>query len=460
MRPTEETFAEFPHVEVSRLLPSPVLFVVFEADRPLARGGRYSLSGVERVTIGRGTTRDASRACDGRQIDLRVPGRWLSSEHATIRAIGGEWILEDTGSRNGTFVNGVRVSTGVVRDGDVIEAGRVYFMLRGAPLAEGSPIHDLDALLSPHPYGLRTLLHDLEEQHASLVRIARMSTLPILFLGETGSGKEVLAREAHAQSGRAGPFVAVNCGALPSPLVESLLFGHVKGAFSGATHDELGFVRSAEGGTLFLDEIGDLPLPSQVALLRFLQEREVTPVGATRSEKVDVRVVAATNRPLEPGASAFRSDLLARLKGYAHRLRPLRERMEDFGIIAADVLRSLVAEGDAVPIFEPEAARAVLAYHWPLNVREVRQAMACAIALATNHVIEARHLPLEVTCPPPRASQPERGADEALRDRIVVLLHAEHGNVSAVARILGKAPAQIHRWMRRLAIDPDTYRAT
>ncbi len=211
----------------------------------------------------------------------------------------------------------------------------MFFMVRGAPADDGPLVRDDDAARTTQPFGLRTLLPELSESHGALARVAKKSTVPILFLGATGSGKEVLAREVHALSERKGAFVAVNCGALPLTLVESLLFGHVKGSFSGAARDEPGFVRSAEGGTLFLDEIGDLPATSQAALLRVLQEHEVIPVGATRAQRVDVRIVAATHRPLEAlsETGGFRSDLLARLKGYTHRVPTLASRMPDFGVL-------------------------------------------------------------------------------------------------------------------------------
>jgi transcriptional regulator with PAS, ATPase and Fis domain len=324
-------------------------------------------------------------------------------------------------------------------------------------------VRDVDAGRAEPAFGLQTLLPELEESHAALVRVARKSTVPILLLGATGSGKEVLAREVHAQSQRTGPFIAVNCGALPAALVESLLFGHVKGAFSGAARDELGFVRSAEGGTLFLDEIGDLPAASQAALLRVLQEHEVIPVGATRALPVDLRVVAATHRPLDAIAdgSTFRSDLLARLRGYTHRLPALRDRREDLGIILADILASVAGERAARLTLTPEAARALLAYAWPLNIRELQQAMASAVALAIEDVIDAKHLPPELFAPQSSAvaEAPASSKDDALRDQLVALLHAHKGNVTAVARAMGKAPAQIHRWMRRFAIEPDVYRA-
>jgi DNA-binding NtrC family response regulator len=461
--PVDQTLDEVAHTSAGSSARAPILFVVLEADRPTSRGARFSLVGVDTVTLGRGDARVATRSADGRSLDVRLPGKWLSTQHARIRAVGADFLVEDAGSRNGTFVNGQRVTSHVLREGDVVEAGRVFVAVRGAPAADGPIVRDEDAGRSSQPFGFRTLLPELEQSLSALSRVARRSAVPVLFLGATGSGKEVLAREVHALSGRGGQFIPVNCGALPTSLVEGLLFGHVKGAFSGASRDEVGFVRSADGGTLFLDEIGDLPATSQAALLRVLQEGEVIAIGATRAVKVDVRVVAATHRPLEAlsDSGGFRSDLLARLKGYSHRLPALGERMADFGVVLADVLSHVAGERAARLTFAPEAARALLAYRWPLNIRELYQAMASAVALASADVIEPQHLPAELFAPPPPASTPPASAaspDQALRDRIIALLHEHRGNVTAVARVLGKAPAQIHRWMHRFQIDPDTYR--
>ncbi|HEX3344594.1 MAG TPA: sigma 54-interacting transcriptional regulator [Polyangiaceae bacterium] len=463
MSPVDQTLDEVALASAGSSARAPVLFIVLEADRPTARGARFSLVGVDSVTLGRGEARAAMRSGDGRSLDVRLPGKWLSTQHARVRAVGGDFIVEDAGSRNGTFVNGRRVSSHVLRDGDVVETGRVYFAVRGAPAADGPLVRDEDASRSSHPFGFRTLLPELEQSFSALGRVARKSSVPVLFLGPTGSGKEVLAREVHAQSGRTGGFIPVNCGALPTSLVEGLLFGHVKGAFSGASRDEVGFVRSADGGTLFLDEIGDLPAASQAALLRVLQEGEVIAIGATRAVKVDVRVVAATHRPLEvlSGSGGFRTDLLARLKGYSHRLPALGERMADFGVVLADVLAHAAGERATRLSFTPEAARALLAYPWPLNIRELHQAMASAVALAAGDVIEPAHLPAELFAPPAPPSTPTPSApaaEQVLRDRIIALLHEHRGNVTAVARAFGKAPAQVHRWMHRLQIDPDTYR--
>ncbi len=470
MSSVDQTLDEVAHSATGSVANVPVLFVVLEGDRLLARGARLSLVGIDTVSLGRGPSsplagalRVATRSGDGRSLDVRLPGRWISTNHVVLRAVGGEWIAEDVGSRNGTFVNGERITSHVLREGDVLEAGRIYFKVRGAPASDGPIVRDMEAANTQQPFGLRTLLPELEDSHVALARIARSGSVPVLLLGPTGTGKEVVAREVHAQSERRGPFIAVNCGALPAALVESLLFGHVKGAFSGAARDEVGFVRSAEGGTLFLDEIGDLPPASQAALLRALQEHEVIPVGATRAVKVDVRIVAATHRPLEALSDdgGFRSDLLARLRGYTHRLPALRERVADLGVILSDVLVQIAGERASRLTLTPDAARALLRYSWPLNIRELHQAMGSAVALAAADVIDVAQLPPELTAPPSAAfNEPlAQSRDDVLRDQLIALLHENRGNVTAVARAMGKAPAQIHRWMRRFDIDPDAFRS-
>ncbi|HEY2514475.1 MAG TPA: sigma 54-interacting transcriptional regulator [Polyangiaceae bacterium] len=458
--PKEQTLDEVSPPPVGSPALSPMVFVVLEAERPLAGGARHSLAGVERMTIGRGEVREATRSADGRELQVRVPGRWLSSTHAVVRAVDGEWFVEDARSRNGTFVNGRRVATAMLREGDVLEAGRAFFMVRGAPSLGGGGARDEPPVRAP--FGLRTLLPELEASHRALLRVAAGSQIPILLLGPTGSGKEVLAREVHAHSRRSGAFVPVNCGALSPHLVESLLFGHLRGSFSGAMRDEPGFVRSAHGGTLFLDEIGDLPLPSQAALLRVLQEHEVVAVGATRATKVDVRVVAATHKPLESlcASGAFRGDLLARLKGYTHRLVPLCDRMPDFGVLLADVLEGVAGPGAAELTFEAEAALSLLIYGWPLNIRELYHAMASTLALCTGHVIERQYLPSEVLHGEDAGEVPsESGAvDAALRERLVALLHEHRGNLTAVARAMEKGPTQIYRWVHRFQLPLEAYR--
>jgi len=249
-------------------------------------------------------------------------------------------------------------------------------------------------------YRAENLIGDSEpvaELQRQVRRVAPMKTT-VLLQGESGTGKELVARALHELSPRAGfPFVAVNCGALPAELMESELFGHVKGAFTDASRDKRGLAAEADGGTLFLDEIGELPPPLQVKLLRFLQEEEVRRVGDTRSQKVDVRVVAATARDL--GAAArrgeFREDLLYRLDVVKLRLPPLRERPGDVPLLARHFLARFASLRPEHPLsgFAPEALEALAAYRWPGNVRELEHAVERAVVLAEGPEIREQDLP-------------------------------------------------------------------
>ncbi|WP_437915018.1 sigma 54-interacting transcriptional regulator [Sorangium sp. So ce302] len=445
----------------------PYLFVVLHCDRLLAGGARYGLADVDEVTIGRGAVRAAARKLDGarRRLELRLPGGTVSSMHARLARSAEGWIFEDAQSKNGSFLNGERV-TGValLRDGDVIELGPVLLRYRAALPASPGAAPDLDTVdLAPRAPGCATLSPPLAEQLAALERIAPRP-ITVLLLGETGSGKEVLARATHALSGRAGPFVAVNCGGLPASLLESQLFGHVKGSFTGAARDEPGTIRSADRGTLFLDEIGDLPLSAQAVLLRVLQEREVVPVGGTRPVKVDLRVIAATHRPIEEMVlrGEFRGDLFARLSGYRHLLAPLRSRLEDLGLLVGDLLRRSEVPAATNLRLSPAAGRKLLAYHWPLNIRELQQILSVTAALASGGVVHAEQLSeltREAQAPPPPGCVDERGDAEALERHLIALLEKHRGKVSHVARDMGKARMQIHRWMQRFGIDPNDYRS-
>ena len=424
------------------------LFVVLECDRPLAGSTRHALTAIDEVTIGRGAERSCTRA--GAQLELRIPGKYLSQAHARLRREGTEWILEDLASNNGSFVNGERVTSHVLRDGDIIDVGHTLLRYRAAIATLPAEQGDVDSVELAEPPGWRTVLPPLVEALTALRRIAS-TDVAVLLAGETGTGKELLARGIHAISNRAGQLVAVNCAALPATLVESQLFGYVRGAFTGATRDEPGMFRAADGGTLFLDEIGDLTLPAQAALLRVLQEREVIPVGATRPIKVDVRFIAATHRDLTEAVEAgeFRRDLYARVAGYTHALPRLAERREDFGIIIADLLR------EQRPIqFTPEAGRLFVQHSWPLNIRELAQALAAALALSTDDVIDVPQLPRALSGGPLAAPD----LDDQLRTELTELLIKHRGNLAAVARAMGKARMQIHRWLDRFGLDPDHFR--
>ena len=447
------------------------LVLGMECDRPFAGSGRYSLERIGCVLLGRGAGRGVTRREDeGRGLlDVRVPSPAMSSEHARIVRVKNEWVLEDLGSTNGTFVNGLRVERAVLGARDVITVGRTLFFLLPPRLSAPAANLDMGQMGAGDSDGFVSLDPELQDRLDALRRIAR-SEIPVLIRGETGTGKELLARAIHQSSGRSGPFLAVNCGGIPSNLVESHFFGHVKGAFSGAGQSEAGAFRTADGGTLFLDEIGDLLESSQAALLRALQEREVVPVGAVRPVKVDVRVVAATHQPLERMAAkgTFRHDLLARLAGFTAELRPLRERQADLGSLVASLLTKLARGRTKDLRFTSAAGEALFRHAWPLNVRELEQCLASALVLAAGEVIDVGHLPAPVTTAPALAAPPEPATPDALvglsardaRIRLELLeqLARHGGNLAEVGRVMGKARMQVHRWCRRFGIDPNMYR--
>ena len=324
---------------------SAFLYLVLEYRRPAAGGARWALADVDEVRIGRGAERRSLRIDEGnRVLSIEVPDGRVSTRHARLARLATGWAFEDLGSKNGSRLRGEATKRAALGTGDLVEIGETMFLYSEEP---GGGAGDLTAPLSVAP-GLATLCPRVEREYERLAAAAK-SDVPILLLGETGTGKELAARAIHELSGRKGRFVAVNCGALPAALVEAELFGHRRGAFSGSTESRQGIVRSADHGTLFLDEIGDLALASQAALLRVLQEKEVTPLGETVPVRVDVRVVAATHHDMASlcDEGAFRLDLLSRLEGHTARLASLRERRANLGPLDCEPARARCARASS-----------------------------------------------------------------------------------------------------------------
>ncbi len=276
--------------------------------------------------------------------------------------------------------------------------------------------------------------------------------ISVLITGETGTGKELIAREVHRRSGRAnGPFVVINCGAIPENLIESELFGHVKGAFTGAIASRPGKFQVADKGTLFLDEIGELPLALQVKLLRALQERIVTRVGDSKPEKVDIRIVAATNRELEKEAreGRFRQDLYFRLNVVNLWLPPLRDRGDDVLVIAKALLSKFTVElASSVQGFTPQALTAIKKYAWPGNIRQMENRIKKAIVLCEQNVLTPEDLDLG-----PSAESSilplEKAKEEFQRKYVLEILERNKGNRTLTARDLGVDPRTIFRFLER-----------
>ncbi|WP_426801866.1 sigma-54-dependent transcriptional regulator [Xanthomonas campestris] len=398
-------------------------------------------------------------------VDFRMPGMdgiavlRARQDHATARQVPLVMLTAYASSSNtieamtlGAFDHLVKP----VGRAEIVEVvQRALHSAADAPepgAASAAPAEDADALIGHSP-AMRTV--------HKRIGLAASADLPVLITGETGTGKELAARALHHASARAQrAFVAVNCAAIPLELMESELFGHRKGAFSGATSDRIGLIRQADGGTLFLDEIGDMPLPMQGKLLRFLQEGEVTPLGGNGAQKVDVRVLAATHRDLAAWASTgqFRSDLRYRLNVVPIELPPLRERGDDILLLATHFLQSA---GGAARALSPDAQRRVLDYPWPGNVRELRNVMQRCALLVRGHTIAAGDLdealgeplpgdplqPQPADAPTGTQSLPEAVAQLEKRMIQAALTQAQ-GNRAEAARQLG-----IHRQLLYRKLD-------
>jgi DNA-binding NtrC family response regulator len=316
----------------------------------------------QRFTISQGVARIGTAA----KNDLRLSDPTVSRLHAEIAVLKSAIAVRDAGSRNGTFIDGIRIESAHLPPGATLRIGNssIRAEVRDEPtFVEVSPRTSLGAMIGKSV--------EMRRIYAMIDKVAPTDTT-VLVEGETGTGKELVARALHEGSRRAeGPFVAIDCGAIPENLVESELFGHVRGAFSGATSDRAGAFDEAEGGTLFFDEVGELPLPLQKKLLRALEAREIRKVGGTAAKRIDVRVIAATNRSLSNSVNdgVFREDLFYRLAVVSILLPPLRMRRDDIPLLADHFIERLSGSGQKVP---PALLPALVTRGWPGNVRELK----------------------------------------------------------------------------------------
>jgi DNA-binding NtrC family response regulator len=376
--------------------------------------------------------------------------------HATIELRGGELTVRDERSRNGTFVNGARHERAPLADGDVLEIGDSFLVVR-------REARDADDAELPGLSGVAPAMRALRVS----VRKAAPTNATVLLLAASGCGKELTAHALHAASGRTGPFIPVNCAAIPLSLAESQLFGHVAGAFTGAQASP-GLFRSAEQGTLFLDEVGELTPELQPKLLRVLQERTVLPVGATRSIPCDVRIIAATNQDLSRATSSqvFRGDLYARLAELCMTVPTLAERRED-------ILPLFVGSIDDSFRVAPALARALLLDPWPFNVRELLAVAQTARIRAAGPLLELslvedrlrmrgaasdRANDREPAPPPLPAGRSAEPAPPPDRSTLVALLREHGGVVADIARAVGRSRKQVYRWLKQHDLDPTDHR--
>ena len=298
-----------------------------------------------------------------------------------------------------------------------------------------------------------------------LLRQARLvadSDASVLITGESGTGKELMAQAIHrASRRRARPFVAVNCGAIPGELLESELFGHARGAFTGAVQAHKGLFQAADGGTLLLDEIGDMPLPLQVKLLRVLQQGEVRPVGSTQAIPVNVRVISATHRDLEAqrAAGLFREDLYYRLNVVSLRLPPLAERREDISLLASDFLRRLAERYQKpVPSLAPDAMQLLVAAPWPGNVRQLLNLLEQAVALNTTSMIPASLVQSALREDAAALVPFEEARKTFERDYLVRLLKITGGNVTQAAQMAKRNRTEFYKLLQRHMLEPAMFK--
>ncbi len=404
----------------------------------------------EGFALGRDETQGLSMADDPR----------ASRHHADVFRSGRNQkiILADKGSSNGTFVNGVRIDEAQLEDGDLIRIGDSFLLFRVTPLK--APDAEVPGLFGSAPALARV---------RSLIKKVAETEVSALILGESGTGKGVAARAIHQMSGRAGQLITLNCSAIPEQLAESQLFGHRKGSFTGANQDQEGVFRAADRGTLFLDEVGDLPLTIQPKLLVAIEEQIIAPVGSVKPQRVDVRVVAATNAPLQEEVTAkrFRGDLWARLSDFVIEMPPLKDRKEDILPILLDSIRT------PQPSLEPDLVEALLLYPWPFNVRELLKTgreleiRGSDAGTWTLDMLEGRLAvgdqrfpapPPELSTAPMRVFRDRKTSEPPDKDRLIELLEQHRGVLADIARETGRSRRQVRRWCEQFGIDPGNYR--
>ncbi len=386
----------------------------------------------ERTTIG-----------SAESADLKLTDPTISRFHCELRAADGAVTIVDTGSRNGTYVDGVRVAEAWLHAGAILTLGntKLTFELASEPVKLPVSTHDKFGIMVGRSFAMRRAF--------SLLERAAASNATVLLGGETGTGKEAAAESIHRESARRdGPFIVVDCGAIPANLLESELFGHEKGAFTGADRQRLGAFEEANGGTLFLDEIGELEPELQPKMLRVLEKKEIKRVGSSKYIPVDVRVIAATNRNLraEVNAKNFRSDLYYRLAVVEVPLPAVRERLEDLPILVNAILERLGATSphEVALVRSREFLNTITRHSWPGNVRELRNYVERCLALAEHAPLDAEAAPRESGSNVPEIDT--KLTLKVARDRWVGiferayldrLLEENGGNVTAAARAAG-----------------------
>ena len=389
--------------------------------------------------------------------DFLLSDKTVSRNHLEIEYTSDSFLLRDLNSTNGTYLNGNRVKEAYLAPGDVIKLGNTSIEFQA--FSETVKIEPSSQESFGGMVGKSRKMQDI----FSTVDSIAGTTSTVLILGESGTGKELVARALHAASQRRSrPFVEVNCAAIPEELIESELFGHVRGSFTGASADKVGKFQKADSGTLFLDEIGDMSLKTQSKVLRVLEEQSFEPVGSNLAATVDVRVIAATNKKLEDeiARGVFREDLFYRLNVIPFYVPALRERTEDLPILARYFLAEFCGAYGRKPKELGEAALGVFVrYPWPGNVRELRNLIERLVIVCPHERIEPHHLPPELFRGAARSpQQPYATLHEARaayeREFILRKLEENQWNMTHTATALGLERSHLYRKMKALGIPP------
>jgi DNA-binding NtrC family response regulator len=410
--------------------------ITIDVKREAERGPRHLTHQGETCRIGTHSSND---------LVLRDPA--VSRFHCKLTRDGSVWRLQDNGSLNGTRLDGVRV-----RDADL---GTEATIALGDTLLEVRLLEGTEPVTLPSMQSFGSLMGAspaMRHLYAFLEKVAA-SEINVLIEGESGTGKELVAAEIVQHGARAeGPFVVVDCGAISPTLVESELFGHVRGAFTGAERDRFGAFETANGGTLFLDEIGELPLELQPKLLRALEAREIRRVGEARSRRVNVRIIAATNRDLEReiNKGRFREDLYFRLAVMSVRVPPLRERLDDLPLLVRGFLDNLGLP-DQIELFTPRVLADLASHDWPGNVRELRNYVERTVVLKeSRHTVRRQvHAPSFGDLPVTFKAAKDAVVDAFEREYIGALLDEAGGNISRAARNGGMDRMYLHRLLQK-----------
>ena len=389
------------------------------------------------------------------ECDIVLESDQVSRRHAEIRREGLVFLIRDLGSRNGIHIDGARAFEGLLPMGGLVRIGEWLGLVVQTEAEQTDQPQSFQEVI-PGYWAGPTSWAKLQP-----LRAAALTKVPIVVEGETGTGKEGVAKAIHLWSQRRGKLVAVNCAAIPENLAEGELFGYRKGAFTGADRAHEGYLRAADGGTLFLDEVADLPPSLQPKLLRAIEQGETTPIGHSDPIAIDLRLVAAIQRPLADAVreNRFRPDLYARLDGVTVRLPPLRERIDEIPFLFSRLLKNYL-ENRPVPGIETPLVEALCRYEWPYNVRELDRVVQQLVALfGTERTLTRAHLPEKILAGLKSSDPSASAVPKPSPDLVLSVLTEEGGNIRRTADRLLISRQQLYRLLEAIPdFDLETFR--